>query len=383
MNFRTKTLTRRAGLLLSIVAVTLALTCALVAARAQSGRQIQPTQQQTPTSTPTPSTSPTPNQTQEPFESQTPTPTPTPDEEVESIESELTNVLLSATDDKRRFITTLTTDDVRLLEDGVPQQITYFQHETDTPLSIVLLVDTSASQEKVVLEERDAASAFVRSVLRPDKDNASVVSFTGITRIDQPPTGDAPLLLSVINSLKVEYTEASPVCQDDDVTAEERLRCRTAVWDAVVLSVREALSKTPETTRRAVILVSDGDDTASKLRIYQAVEYAVRNNTVVYSIGIRDRDFKYGSMRKDFLRIISESTGGRAFFPKKTADIAAAYSQIEQELRSQYLISYTSTNRNRDGAYRKVQLEITNPQLRKQKLRLLYRQGYYAKASDK
>ena len=365
MDSTTQTRTRRAGLLLSIVAATLALTCALVAARAQPGGQIQTTGQQTQTPTPTP--------------------TPTPDEYVERIESDATNVLLSATDDKRRFVTTLTAADVRLLEDGVPQQLTYFQHETETPLSIVLLVDTSASQEKVVLEERDAASAFVRSVLRPGKDNASVLSFTGITRIDQPPTGDASLLLSAIDRLKVEYTEASPICQEDDVTPEERLRCRTAVWDAAALSVREVLSQTPETTRRAVILVSDGDDTASKLRIYQSVEYAVRNNTVVYSIGIRDRDFKYGEMRKDFLRIISESTGGRAFFPKKTEDIAAAFSQIEQELRSQYLLSYTSTNRNRDGSYRKVQIEVINPQLRKQKLRLFYRQGYYAKSvtSDK
>jgi VWFA-related protein len=401
MDFRTQTRTRRAALLLSIVAATLALAGALAAARAQSGRQIPANQQQTPT--PTPSTSatpirtpdpnwvpiqtpkPSPNSSIIPFETppQTPSPTPTPDEEVERIESDVTNVLLSATDDKRRFVTTLTTEDVGLLEDGVPQQITYFQHETDTPLSIVLLVDTSASQERVVIEERDAVSAFVRSVLRPGKDNASVLSFTGITRLDQPPTGDAPLLLSAINNLKVEYTEQSPVCQDDDAPLAEKLRCRTAVWDAVTLSVRGVLSKTPETTRRAVILVSDGDDTASKLRIYQAVEYSVRNNTVVYSMGIRDRDFKYGEMRKDFLRIISEQTGGRAFFPKTTADIAAAYSQIEQELRSQYLISYTSTNRNRDGSYRKVQIEIIDPQLRKQKLRLLYRQGYYAKASGR
>lgn len=375
MDFRAKTRINRAALSLSIVAAFFALTCAtLPRARAQSGvKPTQPTQQQTPTSTPTQTPSPTPSPTL------TPSPSPTPDEEVERIESDVTNVLLSATDEKRRFITTLTAEDVRLLEDGVAQQITFFQRETETPLSIVLLVDTSASQEKVTLEERDAASAFVRSVLRPGKDMASVLSFTGITSLDQPPTGDPAPLLSAIDKLKVEYTETNPICQNEDSPPEEAIRCRTAVWDAVALSVREVLSKTPETTRRAVILLSDGDDTVSKLRIYQAVEYAVRNNTVVYSIGIRDRGFKYGEMRKDFLRIISESTGGRAFFPKTTEDIASAFTQIEQELRSQYLLSYTSTNRNRDGSYRKVQVEITNPQLRKQKLRLLYRQGYYAK----
>jgi Ca-activated chloride channel family protein len=291
----------------------------------------------------------------------------------------VTNVLLSATDDKRRFVTTLTAADVRLTEDGVAQQITLFQRETETPLSLSLLVDTSASQEKVMADERDAAEAFVRSVLRPGKDTASVLSFTGVTRLDQPPTGDAAPLLSAIAGLKVEYTESNPICESDDATPEEQLRCRTSVWDAVALSVREVLSKTSETTRRAVILLSDGDDTASKLRIYQAVEYAVRNNTVVYSIGIRDRDFKYGEMRKDFLREISDRTGGRAFFPKNAQDLAAAFSQIEQELRSQYLVSYTSTNRNRDGSFRRVRIEIINPQLRKQELRLLYRQGYYAK----
>jgi VWFA-related protein len=291
----------------------------------------------------------------------------------------VTNVLLSATDKSRRFITTLTAEDVRLLEDGAPQQITLFQRETDTPLSLVLLVDTSASQEKVMADEREAADAFVRSVLRPGKDTASVLSFTGLTRLDQPPTADAAPLLSAIGRLKVEYTEANPICQNEDSPPEEAIRCRTAVWDAVAVSVREVLSKTPETTRRAIILLSDGDDTVSRLRIYQAVEFAVRNNTVVYSIGIRDRGFKFGEMRKDFLRDVSEQTGGRAFFPKNAQDLASAFSQIEQELRSQYLISYTSTNRRRDGAYRKVQIDVVNPQLRKQNLRLLYRQGYYAK----
>ena len=83
--------------------------------------------------------------------------------------------------------------------------------------------------------------------------------------------------------------------------------------------------------------------------------------------------------RRDFLSAISEQTGGRAFFPKTPAALAAAFSEIEQELRSQYLISYTPTNRSKDGGFRKLQIEITNPQLRKQDLRLLYRQGYYAK----
>ena len=309
----------------------------------------------------------------------TQTPTPADGETVVSIETDATNVLLSATDKKRRFVTTLRPEDIRLLEDGVPQQISYFERETDAPLSLALLVDTSASQEKVMQDERDAASAFIRSVLRPDKDTASVLSFTGITRLDQPTTNDAAKLLNAISALEVRYTVRSPECRDREAPQEVRLRCGTAVWDAVTISIEEVLSKTPERTRRAIILLSDGDDYDSHVRVYQAAEDAVRNNTVVYSVGIRDKHFELGSLRRDFLSNIAEQTGGRAFFPKNPADLAAAFSTIEQELRSQYFISYTPTNRSKDGSFRKLQIEIANPELRKQDLRLLYRQGYYVK----
>ena len=369
------------------------------ASRAQEPAPRQEAQTPTPTPTPTPTATPAPTQTPTPAERPTPeptstptpspspapapTPAPTPDEtegeQVERIETDLTNVLLSVTDKRRRFVTTLRAEDLRLLEDGVPQQITSFERETDAPLSLALLVDTSASQEKVLRDEQEAAGAFVRSVLRPAKDAAAVLSFTGVTRIDQPATGDAERLLAAVGSLRVRYTEASPECQDLEAPPEQRLRCLTGVWDSVVVSIREVLSKTPERTRRAIILLSDGDDTSSRVRLYQAVEFAVRHNTVVYSVGIRDKSFKFGQMRRDYLDELSEQTGGRAFFPKTPADLAAAFAQIEQELRSQYLISYTPANRARDGSFRKLRIEITNPALRKQKLRLLYRQGYYAK----
>jgi VWFA-related protein len=358
------------------------------AARAQTGdapaQTQQPAAQQTPTPTPTPTQTPTPTPTPTPTQTPTPTPTatptPTPDgEAVERIESDATNLLLTAKDAKGRFVTTLRAEDIRVLEDGVPQQVSLFERETDEPVSLALLVDTSASQEKVLKDEQDAASSFVRSVLRPGKDTASVVSFTGITRLDQPLTRDTDRLLSAISRLKVEFTADNPVCKDENASEQDVLRCRTGVWDSIVLSIQEVLSKTPERTRRAIILLSDGDDTSSRLRIYQAVEYAVRNDTVVYSVGIRDKHFRDGEMRRDFLRDISEQTGGRAFFPKDPADLSAAFAQIQDELRSQYLISYTPTNRSKDDALRKVQVEITNPELRKQKLRLFYRQGYYIK----
>lgn len=364
---------RATGVALALLLSSILLCTARAQTDAAPTQTWQPAAQQAPTPTPTQTPTATPTATP------TPTPTPADAEAVERIESDVTNLLLTAKDLKGRFVTTLKQDDLRVLEDGVPQQVSLFERQTDEPVSLALLVDTSASQEKVMQDEKDAASAFVRSVLRPGKDSASVVSFTGITRIDQPLTRDTDRLLAAISRLKVEYTADNPICRDENASEQEVLRCRTGVWDTIVLSIQEVLAKTPERTRRAIILLSDGDDTSSKLRIYQAVEYAVRNDTVVYSIGIRDKHFRDGEMRRDFLRDISEQTGGRAFFPKDPADLSAVFAQIQDELRSQYLISYTPTNRSKDDTLRKVQVEVTNPALRKDKLRLFYRQGYYAR----
>jgi VWFA-related protein len=286
-------------------------------------------------------------------------------------------VLLSATDKRRRFVTTLRAEDLRLTEDGVEQQIASFEQETAAPLSLALLVDLSSSQAGVLPAEREAARAFIASVLKP-RDRASVFTFTGLTRLDQPLTDERARLEAVIDSLKPKFSEDSPECAPD-APEEGKIHCYSGVWDSIVIAVREVLSRTSERTRRAIILLSDGDDTISRVRLYQAVEYAGRHNTVVYAIGIRDRRAREGSMRRDFLQEISEGTGGRAFFPKRPEDLPATFAQIEQELRSQYLLTYTPTNRARDGSFRRLQIEITNPQLKKQNLRLLYRQGYYAK----
>ena len=369
--FPTSTVARRGRLLLAALPLALLLSASALGARAQE--PAPPTQEPSPTPTQTPTPTPAPS----------PSPTPEAAEPVERIETDLTSVLLSATDKKRRFVTTLRAEDLRLREDGVAQKIETFEQETGTPLSLALLVDVSSSQEKVLKNEQEAASQFIRSILRPEKDTAAVLSFTGITRVELGPTADAPRLLSAIDAIKVPFSARSPECNDPDAPDNIRLRCTTGAWDAVVLSIREVLSKTPARTRRAILLLSDGDDRSSTVRLYQAVEYAVRHNTVVYSIGIRDKDLHEGEMRKDFLKSLSEQTGGRAFFPKRPEDLPAAFAQIEQELRSQYLLTYTPTNRARDGSFRRLELEITNPQLRKQNINLFYRQGYYARTESK
>jgi Ca-activated chloride channel homolog len=317
-----------------------------------------------------------------------PTPTPTParaddaaDDEVERVDVDLASVLLTAVDRERRFVNTLRREDIRVLEDGVEQQVTVFQRETDSPVSLAVLVDTSASQEAVMEDEKSAARAFIDSVLRPERDTAAVLSFTGIIRLDQPATSAKADLNAAIDRLKVLYSSDSPECDDENesIPEEQTLRCKTAVWDALWLTVNEVLSKTPERTRRAVILLSDGDDTVSRREKDEVIDFAVQHNTVIYAIGIRDEDFPHGELKRGDLRKISERTGGRAFFPETRAELDAAFAQINQELRSQYLVAYTPSNRQRDGRLRRVRLEVTNPTLKKEKLQLLYRQGYYAK----
>ncbi|MCA1632773.1 MAG: VWA domain-containing protein [Acidobacteria bacterium] len=354
------------------------------AGSAQSGRVLPQTAPPPQTPTPPAGPSPVPSPSPAASPSPAPTPAPTPDEDgedIERIDTDLANVLLTATDKQRRFVTTIAEGDIRVLEDGVPQQLLAFQRETDLPLSLAVLIDLSASQEGVLKDEQEAARAFIASVLRLRKDSASVVSFTGITRIEQPLTDDRDALNAAIERVKVLYNLKSPECNDEDVAEEVRIRCLTAVWDSIIVTNREILSHTPERTRRAIILLSDGDDTSSASKIYQAVEDAIKHNTVVYSIGIRDNQIDVGELKKDYLRKVSEETGGRAFFPKNKAELDAAFAQIGQELRSQYLLSYAPSNKTPDGRFRRVEVEITNPALRKQKLRLFYRQGYFARGA--
>lgn len=299
------------------------------------------------------------------------------DDEVVRVDTELANILLTALDKNQRFITTLRREDVRVLEDNVPQELSVFERETNLPLTLAILIDTSRSQEQILSDEKIAARTFIDAVIRPDKDQASIISFTGEAVLQQTLTNDLEKLRSAVESVVIEFPEGSPECEGN-VNSEREPRCYTGVWDALWVTTNEVLSQTPESARRAIILLSDGDDTSSTTKRQEAIDFAVKNNIVIYSIGIHD-DGSDGELADDALRKISEKTGGRAFFPKDKPTLEAAFAQIQAELRSQYLIAYQPANRKHDGSFRQVRIEILNPELRKQKLRLLYRQGYYAR----
>jgi Ca-activated chloride channel homolog len=321
-----------------------------------------------------------------------PTPTPTPDDEGETlqdedvvrVETDLTNILFTAVDKQKRFITTLRQEDIRVTEDGVQQEVFTFQRQTELPLSLAILIDTSISEERTLPIEKAAAGSFIDSVIRPDKDEAAVVSFTGEATLEQGLTGSVSRVRRALDS--VEFVPPSGYIGGGQTTGTppisgtgQMLAGSTAIWDAIWVTSEEVLEQSSDKTRRAIILLTDGHDTSSQQKMSQAVDRAVKADAVIYSIGIGDE--YYGGINEGVLRKVSERTGGRAFFPRDETELRAAFAQIEQELRSQFLVAYSPTNKNRDGSYRKVQIDIVNPDLRKQNLRLNYREGYFAKTS--
>ena len=317
---------------------------------------------------------------------QQPTPKPTPiEEDVEYVETNLVNVLFNAVDKQRRFVTTLTQADLRVFEDDRPQQIATFERETDLPLALAILIDVSSSQDETLPYEQEAARAFVNSIIRPDQDTAAVVSFTGTATVEQDPTGDRAALERAINRLKIvppsdkderfEYEQAERAEVVPAKIEEVGLPGSTALWDAVWATSSELLTQTPSRARRALILLTDGDDTTSRMQREDAVTAAIKANAIIYAIGVEPLcDCPYD---KKALRKVAEAAGGRAFFPEDTAGLNAAFAQIQQELRTQYLVAYAPTNQARDGSYRRIRLELVN-RAQQREVKLTYREGYYA-----
>jgi len=307
-----------------------------------------------------------------------------PEAEVVRVETNLVNTLFTAIDKDRHFITSLRATDIGIFENDVKQTVSLFERETDRPLSLALLIDTSESQRGVLPDEKSAARVFVDSVIRPEKDRAAVVSFTGVPKIEQEPTNNLSKLQRGIGRVKIEMSPENeqrlangdaPLPKDQDPSGY------TGIWDAMWMTMKDLLSQTPEGTRRAIVLLSDGDDTSSSVKKQAIIDLAVKSDIVIYSIGIRDSNFPEGKLDSGALMKVSDRTGGRAFFPTQPGELQSAFAQIDQELRSQYLIAYTPTNKNRDGSYRRIRIEIINPSLRENNPQLLYRQGYYSKTN--
>jgi len=309
----------------------------------------------------------------------------TDQDDVIRVDTDVTNLPFTAMDKQRRYITTLKAEDVRVLEDGVPQQVFTFQQETDRPLAIAFLIDVSRSQETSLPEEKAAARLFIEKVIQSNRDQVAIIPFTGLAYLEQGMTRDLLSVYRVLQRVDVAvpaYLGAGrplagiPTGPGLMAPPEEGT---TAIWDAVALTANNVLANSQGLRRRAIILFTDGLDTASRLMKKEAVARTLAAEAVVYAIGIGN---KQEGVDKDALRELSQRTGGRAFFPDKKLDLNAVFAEIERELRTQYLIAYSSTNKKRDGAYRSITVEVTNPALKKEKIEIRHRPGYYAKAGS-
>lgn len=326
------------------------------------------------------------NEAKEKSVAATPTPVIEEEDEVLKIDTEVVNVLFTAQDKNRRLITDLKQADVKLIEDGQPQEITGFAKQVDLPLSLAILIDTSASQERTLPEEKSAAKSFIQSVVRPLKDEVSIVSFTGEATLEQGMTNNIARLGRAID--RVQFVAPSGYIGGGVIaggtapasSSNQAAYGSTAIWDAIWVTSDEVLKPSPDKTRRAIILLTDGVNTYGKKKLDDAVQVALKNEAVIYSIGIGDNF--YDGVDKGVLNKISERTGGRAFFPRDESELRQAFTQIQIEMRSQYLIAYESTNQKRDGSYRKVEVQLVNPDLARDKVKLTHRQGYFAKTES-
>ena len=315
-----------------------------------------------------------------------PSPTATPvvedDDEPIKIDTEVVNILFTAQDKNRRLLTDLKQEDIRIIENGQAQEITYFGRQVDLPLSLAILIDTSASQERTLPEEKSAAISFVDSVIRQEKDEVAIVSFTGDATLEQGMTNNISRLRRAIERIEFVppsgYIGGGVVVGTPPISGKNQItQGSTAIWDAIWITADEVLGPAPEKTRRAIILLTDGVNTYGQKKLEEAVQASLKSEAVIYSIGIGDNF--YDGVDKGVLNKISERTGGRAFFPKDEAELRASFVQIQIEMRSQYLIAYEPTNQKRDGSFRTVEIQIANPELAKQKVMLTHRKGYFAK----
>jgi len=332
--------------------------------------------------------------------SEQPSPSPTPakedaaleSDEVVRVETNLTNIFFTAADRNKRFIGDLKKENIRVLEDGQPQEIFTFQSNIDLPLSIAILLDTSISEQRTLPDEKAAAQAFLEAVMRPQRDEAAILSFTGDVTLEQGFTGSLERLRRAIDHVEfvapsgyvggnvvIQSGSTQPTPPISDVNRD--LAGSTAIWDAVWVCANDLMSDSAENTRRAIILLTDGVDTSSRLKMHEAIERAQKADVFIYAIGIGDS--YHGGVEMGSLKKIAELTGGRAYFPQSERELRSAFAQIQRDLREQYLLAYSPSNKARDGSYRKIQIEVVDPELRKQNLKLTYRPGYFARTADR
>ena len=277
------------------------------------------------------------------------------------------NVLFTVKDKHGALIPNLSKDHFDLLEEGKPQTIKYFSAENDLPLTMGLLIDSSLSMEHTLPVEKVVAGGFLQKVLT-NKDLAFVISFDISVDLLQDLTGDMHLLRGGLNKARINTNTAgmAPMGNPGPVPTAGGQNKGTLLFDAVYLAADEVLSK--QVGRKAMIILTDGDDVGSKLRLKDAIEAAQRADTVAYVLLITDPRYpsNYGDMSK-----LAEQTGGRIITVSHPDKLDKAFAEIAAELRSQYTLGFSSTNPINDGKFRRLEVKS------KDGYKIQARKGYY------
>ncbi len=268
---------------------------------------------------------------------------------------------VTVADQSGRFVTNLPSETFAVYEDGVKQQLTFF-NRSNLPIALSILLDTSASMEDKLQTAQDAAVGFIKK-LRP-QDFAQVIDFDSRVSIAQSFTASVPDLEQAIRKTAAGGS--------------------TSLHNAIYISLKELKKiqarSADDVRRQAVVVLSDGEDTSSLVSFDEVLELAKRSETAIYAIGLRGRgpDHVRGAFNEaDFvLRQLAQETGGRVFFAKNANELAGIYEQINNELSSQYMLGYQSRNPKRDGAWRRLVVRVTEPGATART-----KQGYYAPTS--
>ncbi len=273
------------------------------------------------------------------------------------------------------LIPNLKKEDFEISEENTPQTIKYFTAESNLPLTLGMMIDSSGSQRNVIDMEKEVGGAFLRQILT-DKDEAYVLSFDITVDLLQDFTRDTRRLQAALNKAKVnvDYTSGGIPGMGGGPVPQRGNSPGTLLYDAVYLSAHDMLSK--EVGRKAMIILTDGQDEGSRLKIQDAIEAAQKADAIVYVLLCADRGFYggFGYSGEGDMRKLTEQTGGRVInVGNKFDKLREAFDQIAKELRSQYNIGYTPTNSKRDGTYRKIQIKTKDNNYKIQS-----RAGYYA-----
>jgi Ca-activated chloride channel family protein len=268
---------------------------------------------------------------------------------------ELVSLNVTVTDGAGKYATDLSQEEFEIYEDGAKQHPTFFSR-TQQPISLALLLDTSASMDERMGIAQEAAIGFAKQLHKDDQ--AEVIDFDSQVRVLSPFTNDAAALEKAIRQTTPNGS--------------------TSLYNAIYISLKELkkvkATSSSEIRRQAIVLLSDGDDTSSLIEFDQVLDLAKRSETVIYAIGLRQgeiarREFKEAEF---VLKQLANETGGRAYFPTDARELPKIYQAIWDELSSQYALAYSSSNPKRDGAWRRIQVRLLRPNLTART-----KQGYY------